>query len=124
MAQPHRHRAFADGGGRAEDGAAADIAHGEDSGQTGLEQVRVPPRATFPDCGPLHVRPGEDEALRIQRQRARELRGRRVGPDEDEQRLDRQVAPLPSRRVFNLNGLDGVPTDKLPDLRLRQDLDV
>ena len=44
VAEPHRHRSFADRGGGAPDGPAADVTDGEDPRQAGLEQERVASR--------------------------------------------------------------------------------
>jgi hypothetical protein len=39
VAEPHRHRPFADGRGRAPDGPAADVTDGEDSGQASEDPI-------------------------------------------------------------------------------------
>src|SRR5215204_7434736 len=107
MTEPDRHRAFAHGGGGSTNRATPHITHGEDPRQAGLKQMRVA-GAAFPGRSGFDVRPRKDEAVRIERDDAREPRRRRVGANKDEQRLEGKPTTLARPGALDDDGPDGV----------------
>src|SRR3954454_938702 len=97
------HAALADRGGDALDRSVADVAAGEDAGHARLEQVRIAPG---PQAARLaHVRAGEHEALRVERDLLREPSRLGVGADEDEEAAGVDAGDLVGLAVADVDRL-------------------
>src|SRR6266567_3736616 len=84
--EPHCHRAFPDRGRGALDGAAADVADGEDPRPAGFQEQRHPAGVVKPTF--RYGAAGEQETAGVLGKLAREPLGAGLGPDEDEQAPD------------------------------------
>jgi hypothetical protein len=83
-------RPLADGSTDALDRAAPDVAHGEDTGNVGLQRAGDGPAAAPGEVVARQVRSRPDEALGIERDGAAgEPFGRGIRPDEEEDLSDR-----------------------------------
>src|SRR5215207_4149600 len=123
VAEPHRHRSFADGRSRAPDGPTADVTYGKDSRQAGLEQERVAIRL-LPGRSNLDGQPGRDEALFVESQRVCQPRRRRIRPDKDEESRDVDRAPLAGVLVLDRHPDQLILADQFSDTCLDQQFDV